>query len=200
MLSKWTKTGHAFDNQPTYRDNPNARNPRIRTNVQGDWWIGTFENRSNPTAEAGYVEGDFPIGTLTSPKFRINGSNINFLFGGGCDGEEIRVELLVNGKPQRVAFADNCRERMRRRVWNVAEFKNQIGQIRLVDGSRKGHVNFDDLRGDFTCDGKFLLEMENCIILLVKIDRQHHSINGNNNTYTGLPFFKRRSQLGRKKE
>lgn len=153
-LSKWTKTGHAFDNQPTYRDNPNARDQSIKTNVQGDWWIGTFENRSNPTAEAGYVEGDFPIGTLTSPQFRINGSNINFLLGGGCAGEQIRVELLVNGKAQRVAYADNCRERMRRRVWNVEEFKNQIAQIRLVDGSRKGHLNFDDLRGDFACPGK----------------------------------------------
>lgn len=152
-LSKWTKTGHAFDNQPTFRDNANERDPSVKTNVQGDWWIGTFENRSSPTAEAGYMEGDYPIGTLTSPEFRIKGSNMDFLLGGGCDGENIRAELLVNGKVQRVAYADYCRERMRRRLWNVAEFRNQIGQIRLVDGSRKGHINFDDLRGDFTCLG-----------------------------------------------
>jgi len=155
-LSKWKKTGHAFDNQPTFRDNVNERDPNIKTNVQGDWWIGTFENRSSPTAEAGYMEGDYPIGTLTSPEFRIKGSNMDFLLGGGCDGENIRAELLVNGKVQRVAYADYCRERMRRRLWNVAEFRNQIGQIRLVDGSRKGHINFDDLRGDFTCLGSEL--------------------------------------------
>lgn len=125
--------------------------------MQGDWWIGTFEKRPNPNADAGYMEGDYPIGTLTSPKFLINGSNIAFLFGGGCDAGQIRVELLVNDKVKRVAYADNCRDRMRRRVWNVTEFKNRIGQMRLVDGSRKGHVNFDDLRGDFTCVGECFL-------------------------------------------
>ena len=168
-LSKWTKTGHAFDNQPTFRDNANERDPNIKTNVQGDWWIGTFENRSNPNVEAGYMEGDYPIGTLTSPEFRIKGSNMEFLLGGGCDGENIRAELLVNGKVQRVAYADYCRERMRRRLWNVAEFTNQIGQIRLVDASRKGHINFDDLRGDFTCLGKCFLEIRNCSSSKIRI-------------------------------
>ena len=98
--------------------------------------------------------GEYPIGTLTSPSFRIKGSNINFLLGGGCDAAKIRVELLVNGKVQRTAFPDNCRDRMRRKFWNVAQFNDKIGQIRLVDASREAHINFDDLKGDFSCAGK----------------------------------------------
>ncbi|XP_022783025.1 uncharacterized protein LOC111323849 isoform X2 [Stylophora pistillata] len=145
-LSTWKKTGQAFDNQPIYRDNPGIRDQGIKTNVQGEWWIATFANRTNAT-----LLGDYPIGTLTSPSFRIKGSNINFLLGGGCDAGKIRVELLVNGKVQRTAFPDNCRDRMRRKFWNVAQFNSNIGQIRLVDASRKAHVNFDDLKGDFSC-------------------------------------------------
>ena len=117
--------------------------------MQGEWWIATFANKSNPL-----LMGDYPIGTLTSPSFRIKGSNINFLLGGGCDAGKIRVELLVNGKVQRIAFPDNCRDRMRRKFWNVAQFNDKIGQIRLVDASREAHINFDDLKGDFSCAGK----------------------------------------------
>lgn len=156
-LSKWRKTGHAFDDQPTYGDNAHVRNPDITTNVQGDWWIGTFENRSSPNEEGGYLKGDFPIGTLTSPKFRITGPKMSFLLGGGCDPGRIRVELLINGEVAREASVDNCLDHMRRREWDVSAFKNKIAQIRLVDGSRKGHINFDDLWGDFTCIGEFVI-------------------------------------------
>lgn len=153
-LHKWDKTGHAFDNQPTYGDNAHIRDPTLTSNLQGDWWIGTFENRSSPAADGGYMTGDYPIGTLTSPKFRITGPKMSFLLGGGCDLGQIRVELLVNGQVAREAFADDCRDHMRKREWDVKEFKNKIGQIRLIDATRKGHINFDDLWGDFTCIGR----------------------------------------------
>ena len=99
------------------------------------------------------------MGTLTSPKFRIMGPKLSFLLGGGCDLGKIRVELLVNGQVVRKAFADECRDNMRRREWDVRQFKTQLGQIRLVDASRKGHINFDDMWGDFTCNGEcFFIE------------------------------------------
>ncbi|XP_068743076.1 uncharacterized protein [Montipora capricornis] len=148
-LSKWTKTGHAFDNQPTFGDNAHVRDPTLNSNVQGDWWIATFENRSSPLADGGYLSGDYPTGTLTSPKFLITAPKMSFLLGGGCAPGQIRVELLVDGKVARRAFADDCRERMRRKGWDVKPFKNKFGQIRLVDESRKGHINFDD----FACIG-----------------------------------------------
>ena len=107
----------------------------------------------------GFKTEDYPMGTLTSPKFRIMGPKLSFLLGGGCDLGKIRVELLVNGQVVRKAFADECRDNMRRREWDVRQFKTQLGQIRLVDASRKGHINFDDLWGDFTCNGEcFFIE------------------------------------------
>ena len=67
---------------------------------------------------------------------------------------KIRVELLVNGRVVRKALADKCRENMRRREWDVRQFKNQFGRLRFVDASGNGHINFDDLSADFTCSGK----------------------------------------------
>lgn len=85
-----------FSNQPTFGDNPTARNRGQPSKHQGDWWIGGFENRPSKEAHAGDIQGDVPTGRLTSPRFRIIGRKISFLIGGGCDVNLIRVELLVN--------------------------------------------------------------------------------------------------------
>ena len=46
-----------------------------------------------------------------------------------------------------------CHETMTRKFWEVGDFIGRTAQVKLVDfSSRKwGHINFDDLRGDFTC-------------------------------------------------
>lgn len=44
------------------------------------------------------MEGDYFIGILMLLEFCFKGLNMDFLFGGGCDGENICVELFVNGK------------------------------------------------------------------------------------------------------
>lgn len=41
-IGGWEKTGTAFDNQPTFGDNPTARD-REPAKQQGDWWIGGTE-------------------------------------------------------------------------------------------------------------------------------------------------------------
>lgn len=65
----WKKNGSAFNNQPTYGDNPTARNKGQRANQQGDWWIGGYEDRRSKSVTAGQTQGDTPKGTLTSPYF-----------------------------------------------------------------------------------------------------------------------------------
>ena len=97
-IDDWEKTGSAFNNQPTYGDNPTARNRGQPANQQGDWWIGGYENRSSRSARAGNIQGDTPQGTLTSPYFKINGGQISFLIGGGCDIKTVRAELIVGNK------------------------------------------------------------------------------------------------------
>ena len=103
----WKRTGTAFNNQPTYGDNPTARN-REPANQQGDWWIGGFENRPSQAATPGAVQGDGPQGTLASPFFKIVGKRISFLIGGGCDIKKVRAELIVDHQvrqPDRIAFS-----------------------------------------------------------------------------------------------
>ena len=93
-------TGRAFINQPTFGDNPAARN-RESAQQQGDWWIGGAENRPSENDPAGrqYSNNpDAPLGTLISPCFRIVGRDISFLIGGGCTISDIRAELIVNNQ------------------------------------------------------------------------------------------------------
>ena len=48
----------------------------------------------------------------------------------------------------------NCNETMTRKTWNVAAYIGQRARVRLIDFSSAswGHINFDDLKGDITCD------------------------------------------------
>ncbi|XP_031574806.1 uncharacterized protein LOC116308509, partial [Actinia tenebrosa] len=152
-LKGWERSGDAFNNQPTYGDNPSIRKPGIHASHQGRYWIGTYEDRPKPDSRPGKVQSDFPTGKLTSPAFRITGTDINFLIGGGCDQSKVRAELLINGS---VVEYDTgkCSETMRRVHWSVGRYRGQTAKIRLVDNSSQGwgHLNFDDLKGDMKCE------------------------------------------------
>lgn len=97
-LYGWTKSGTAFNFQPTYGDNPTARRRRQPARMQGKWWIGTYEKRPNPRSRAGAIQGDRPTGTLSSRRFRIVGNHIDFLIGGGCNIHYSRAELVIDGR------------------------------------------------------------------------------------------------------
>lgn len=96
-IDRWEKNGTAFNHQPTYGDNPAARN-KESANQQGDWWIGGVEYRPTKSDPAGGVFGDAHTGSLTSPPFTITGKVVSFLIGGGCDINSVRAELLINGQ------------------------------------------------------------------------------------------------------
>ncbi|XP_078368814.1 uncharacterized protein LOC144652612 [Oculina patagonica] len=155
-IDGWEKTGTAFNNQPTYGDNPTARgSPSAPAGQQGDWWIGTHEDRPSKSVPAGGYQDDVPQGTLTSPSFNIRGRNMSFLIGGGCDISLVRAELVIDGQDAAVREATgHCQERMTRKTWDVGDFIGQRARVRLVDNSSGGwgHINFDDLKGDITCD------------------------------------------------
>lgn len=148
-IDHWIKTGTVFNNQPTYGDNPMHRN-RESAQQQGDWWIGGAENRPSPSSVAGKVQLDIPTGTLTSPTFYIKGKSLSFLIGGGCDVTQVRAELVVDGLVVKKETG-RCFESMTRRYWDVSAYQGKEAKVRLVDLATGpwGHINFDDLTGDF---------------------------------------------------
>lgn len=152
-IGAWAKTGAVFNNQPTYGDNPTARNRGQPANQQGDWWIGGYENRPSISTPGGKVQGDRPQGTLTSPPFKINGKNLSFLIGGGCDIKLIRAELIIGAKVVK-QVTGKCHETMIRKFWDVGAYVGKSARVKLVDFSSGswGHINFDDLKGDISCE------------------------------------------------
>ena len=150
-LRGWQATGTAFASQPTFGDNPRARQ-RETASHQGSYWIGTFERFPGPgRLPAGSAQGDRPQGTLTSVPFDIPGGNLSFLIGGGSS-RQTRVELLVldpiEGSIRVLSASGNNSETMRRQVWDLTPHAGKRGRIRIVDESSAGwgHINVDDFR------------------------------------------------------
>ena len=118
-IDGWERTDTVFDNQPTFGDNPTARNRRDHSQHQGDWWIGGFENRSSEAAEEGAIQGDELKGTLTSPRFLITGRKIAFLIGGGCNMTVVRAELLVDNEVRNLSIVSSS-------VWTSLRLKDRL--------------------------------------------------------------------------
>ncbi len=146
-LDGWMITGTAFNRQPTYGDNPTARNRGQASNHQGNYWIGGFEDRPTPYDRAGAIQGDGPKGQMTSLPFIIRKPTISFLIGGGCDMYGVRIELVVNNVVHRQATG-KCTETMSVESWDVSNLMGKEAAIRIVDNATGGwgHINVDDIR------------------------------------------------------
>ena len=157
-LSNWTLNGTAFNNQPTYGDNPSERFKKKGegrnepSKHQGDWWIGTFENRPSSSHPAGEIQDDDPQGSMTSPSFLIDANFLTFLIGAGCQNFETRAELIVDGglifNTKAEKGSTDCIETMYEKSWNVSRFTGSRAQLRLIDhaSGHWGHINFDHLQ------------------------------------------------------
>lgn len=153
FLRGWTRTGTAFDSQPTLKDNPTARGRDQPSNHQGNWWIGTYENyQGKPGQNPGDVQDDGPIGTLTSPAFLILGEEINFLVGGGNHNENdpagaTMVVVQVEGG-NTWSFTGNNNETMTRVSLPVGAYKGMMAVLKIIDNNTGawGHINCDDFQ------------------------------------------------------
>lgn len=155
-LTDWEKEGAAFDFQPTWGDNPTARDRGQPSKHQGDWWLGLFEKYpGEDKAKAlgvnpGDTQGDTPQGKLTSIEFKIIGDSMNFLIGGGNHPWEGNtpccVNLEINGDVERTATG-NAHESMSRKEWDVSDLKGKTAKLVVVDQNSGGwgHPNFDDV-------------------------------------------------------
>ena len=133
----WTAVGAAFEKQPIKGDTVFPRRNDMRSEHQGDFWIGTYE-----------ISGDGPQGTLTSVPFKVTQPWAAFLVAGGSQ-ENTRVEL-VRADDQKVFFKTSGRnsENLRPVVVDLQAQLDKEIFIRLVDNDSGGwgHINFDNFR------------------------------------------------------
>ncbi|HEY1600790.1 MAG TPA: PVC-type heme-binding CxxCH protein [Pirellulales bacterium] len=134
-LRDWQATGEAFRGQPTKGDAVHARRADMRSDHEGDYWVGTFE-----------VAGDGPQGTLTSRPFKVTRPYASFLVAGGSQ-PSTRVEIIAaeTRKPVYQISGDDT-ENLKA---VVVDLSAQVGKeifLRLVDENSGGwgHLNFDD--------------------------------------------------------
>lgn len=98
-----------------------------------------------------FVEGDGPMGTLTSPPFRIERKTIGFLIGGGGFPEQTCINLRVDGKVVRTATGPNREpggsERLANHSWDVTDLMGKTAIIEIVDrhSGGWGHINVDHI-------------------------------------------------------
>jgi hypothetical protein len=106
----------------------------------------------------GTIQGDAPVGTLTSPPFIIGGGGggssaapgsvtISLLVGGGCDERRVFVELRVDGAPAARATG-GCSEELLPVTWDVTAHAGHVGVIRVVDDASTtpwGHIAVDSV-------------------------------------------------------
>src|SRR5687767_13936756 len=139
-LQDWTATGDAFEKQPVKGDTVSQRRSDMKSQHQGEYWIGTFENG----------RGDKAQGTLTSVPFKIEHGWASFLVGGGSL-PKVRVELVLkDGQSERVVFRASGQdsESLRPIVANLTPYVGKQMVIRIVDQETGGwgHINFDNFR------------------------------------------------------
>jgi hypothetical protein len=154
-LEGWTKSGTAFDSQPTFENNVAARRPDVEVGHEGNYWVGTFENRRNASAPFGGTQGDEKTGRLISPDFTVEKRYISFLIGGGRGSgrnETLMVRLLgvgADGRTAQVKVATGWdEEEMQREVWDVYALRGKKARIEIVDEATGpwGHINVDDFQ------------------------------------------------------
>lgn len=160
--------GTAFRSQPTLGNNIALRRVGEQVGHEGDYWIGTFEDRHTTATPVGQSQGDPATGALQSDSFTLNSDRMSFLIGGGNDLVRLRVELLIkfgadgrqpsgtlgrhpmpDGDYGIAMFATGRNaEIMRREVWDVAQHRGRTARIRIIDDATGGwgHINVDDFR------------------------------------------------------
>jgi putative membrane-bound dehydrogenase-like protein len=137
-LKDWTATGDAFNGQPVEGDAVAKRRTDMKSEHQGRYWIGTFENPGGDTRE----------GTLTSASFKVTHPWASFLVGGGSTPlTKVEVVLKDDGSARALYRASGTDvENLRRAVVNLTPFMGKEVFVRITDkgGTGWGHINFDD--------------------------------------------------------
>lgn len=158
----WHAEGDAFIDQPTKGDNTKARGVE-RCNLQGKFWIGTFEafTGHDESAKAGAAHGEGATGTLTSVPFTLKKRYITFLVGGGGADKGVGVKLHSPGGDNILLTTGLGGEKMKRVSFDACKYVGEEIQLGVFDnaaGGEMGHINVDDFRQSNEVMGKQIWE------------------------------------------
>ena len=91
-----------------------------------------IENAAGAAVASSEIEGDKPMGTLTSPDFKISKNYISFRISGGNYEIHTCLNLRINGKVVRSATGWNS-DRLVPVSWDVSRWMGQTAQVQIVD-------------------------------------------------------------------
>src|ERR1041385_2156684 len=133
-LQDWKAEGRAFEKQPVKGDAVAARRKDMKSQHQGDYWIGSFE-----------AFGDDATGTLTSVPFKVTHRGASFLVAGGStEGNRVELARAADKKVFFKVSGFNTEDL----APVVVDLEKEMGKeifIRVVDQQIGGwgHINFD---------------------------------------------------------
>ena len=127
----WQATGTAFQRGPASGE--------LLTKLE-------IETAAGLMVASSEIEGDGPVGTLTSPEFRLTKPYLSFRIGGGNDEHSTCLNLLVNGEVVRSATGWKS-DRLVPVSWEVSRWTGQIARVQIVDQASGdwGHINVADI-------------------------------------------------------
>ena len=123
----WKVTGAAFQKGPVSGD--------LLTKLE-------IENADGAAVASSEIEGDGPMGALTSPDFSISKKYVAFRISGGNYETHTCVNLLVDGEVVRSATGWKS-DRLVPVSWDVSRWLGRTARIQIVDGASGdwGHIN-----------------------------------------------------------
>ncbi len=127
----WKATGTAFQKGPASGD--------LIARLE-------IENAADAGVASSEIEGDKPMGTLTSPDFKISRKYISFRIGGGNYEHHTCLNLLIGGKVVRSATGWKS-DRLAPVSWDVSRFSGLTAHVQIVDEASGdwGHINVDHI-------------------------------------------------------
>jgi hypothetical protein len=128
----WTSTGNAFSTLST----GTAAGQSPVAGFVGTGLVNSFSATS----------GDAATGSLTSPDFTIDKSNLALLVGGGNHPEGEEVRLIVDGKTAFNTTGNNSEE-LRWVTWDLTKLRGKTAHLEVIDSLTAGwaHILLDQV-------------------------------------------------------
>jgi hypothetical protein len=132
-LSGWTLQGEAMAS--AVQEGPVPGQQPV-TGQRGSGFLDTFT-----------AQGDTPTGEALSPPFRLEGTQLRLRVGGGGEGRNVGVALVVEGREVARAQGRDA-EHLGPVAWDVTGLRGQTARLRIwdADSGGWGHLLVDDVR------------------------------------------------------